>query len=177
VSRQPYFWTPTNPRPVTSIFGMTNMPAEPEPFWPFAIVLVAICIPFFSIIGFLSTKYGYSIWAQKTKELWRWLQPNKASQVSNDTDLEAPIGVNHTKSTEEGMRLRLKDGEEAPRRRPGHKPVGSYPHIQCMVERTGEGRESGLSRMGTVMDEDELDREKAKSGRTGGDTIINIHDP
>jgi hypothetical protein len=46
-----------------------------------------------------------------------------------------------------------------------------------MVERTGEGRESGLSRMGTVMDEDELDREKEKSGRTGGDMIINIHDP
>jgi Mg2+ and Co2+ transporter CorA len=41
---------------VTSIFGMTNMPEHPASYWPFGVTLVAICIPFFSIIGFLSTK-------------------------------------------------------------------------------------------------------------------------
>jgi hypothetical protein len=154
---------------------MTNMPAEPAPFWPFAIVLVAICIPFFSIIGFLSTKYGYSIWAQKTKELWRWFRPKKISEVPNDNGSECQTGVNRTMSTEEGMRLRLKNRGEAPKRRSGHKPAGNYPHIQRMVERMGEGRESGLSRMGTVVD-DESNQEKEKIGSMGRDTIINIRD-
>jgi hypothetical protein len=154
---------------------MTNMPAEPAPFWPFAIVLVAICIPFFSIIGFLSTKYGYSIWAQKTKELWRWFRPNKKSKLFKDIDLEAPTGVNRIVSTEKWMRLRLKDRGQAPRRRSGYKPPRKYPHIQRMVERIGEGRESGLSRMGTVA-EHESSQEKGKLGSTGSDTIINIRD-
>jgi hypothetical protein len=157
---------------------MTNMPAEPAPFWPFGIVLAAICIPFFSIIGFLSTKYGYYTMAQKTKEFWRWLQPNKKSRIPNDTDLEAPVRVNRTLSTEEGMRLRLrsKDAEkdEIPRRRSGQRTTSNYPHIQRMVERMGEGRESGLARMGTVVDEQDLGQEKEKSGNTGRDMIIDM---
>ena len=160
---------------------MTNMPAEPAPFWPFGVVLAAICIPFFSIIGFLSTKYGYYTMAQKTKEFWRWLRPNKDSRIPNDTDLEAPVRVNRTLSTEEGMRRRLrsKDAEkvEIPRRRSGHRATSNYPHIQRMVERMGEGRKSGLTRMGTVNDDEEAEREKEKNGNTGRDIIIDIRDP
>ncbi|KAI4650624.1 hypothetical protein J4E93_002981 [Alternaria ventricosa] len=168
---------------VTSVFGMTNMPESPANFTPFAIVLVTICIPFFSIIGFLSTKYGYSIWAQKTKELWRWLRPRPQSKVPNDTDLDPPKRVDRTMSTEEGMRLRLRGAEHMPmgvgvgmgRRRSSQRPAPSHPHIQRMVERMGEGRESGLTRLGTVVADDEhSDHSKEKNGSMGRDAVIDI---
>ncbi|KAI4623993.1 hypothetical protein J4E80_003805 [Alternaria sp. BMP 0032] len=168
---------------VTSVFGMTNMPESPANFTPFAIVLVTICIPFFSIIGFLSTKYGYSIWAQKTKELWRWLRPKPQLKIPNDTDLEPPRRVDRTMSTEEGMRLRLRGAEHMPmgvgvgmgRRRSSQRPAPSHPHIQRMVERMGEGRESGLTRLGTVVADDEhSDHSKEKNGGTGRDAVIDI---
>jgi hypothetical protein len=165
---------------------MTNMPAHPAPLWPFAIVLVAICIPFFSIIGFLSTKYGYSIWVQKTKELWRWLRSKKQPDIPNDTDLAPPTRVNRTLSTEEGMRLRLKErdgmdmgvGLGMARRRSSQRPAPSHPHIQRMVERMGEGRESGLTRMGTVVADDKyFDKEKEKEESVSRDTVIDIREP
>ncbi|KAI4918927.1 uncharacterized protein J4E92_000848 [Alternaria infectoria] len=168
---------------VTSVFGMTNMPESPANFTPFAIVLVTICIPFFSIIGFLSTKYGYSIWAQKTKELWRWLRPRPQLKIPNDTDLEPPRRVDRTMSTEEGMRLRLRGAEHMPmgvgvgmgRRRSSQRPAPSHPHIQRMVERMGEGRESGLTRLGTVVADDEhSDHSKEKNGSMGRDAVIDI---
>ncbi|KAI4635082.1 uncharacterized protein J4E87_000031 [Alternaria ethzedia] len=168
---------------VTSVFGMTNMPESPANFTPFAIVLVTICIPFFSIIGFLSTKYGYSIWAQKTKELWRWLRPKPQPKIPNDTDLEPPRRVDRTMSTEEGMRLRLRGAEHMPmgvgvgmgRRRSSQRPAPSHPHIQRMVERMGEGRESGLTRLGTVVADDEhSDHSKEKNGSMGRDAVIDI---
>lgn len=155
---------------------MTNMPESPAPFWPFGITLAAICIPFFSIIGFLSTKYGYSIWAQKTRELWRWMRPKAASTTPNDTALEPPTTrVNRTMSTEEGMRLRLKEREAVPRRS-SQRPVPSHPHIQRMVERMGEGRQSGLTRMGTVVSDEETSKEKEGSDVTTKDTVIDIRD-
>ncbi|KAI8932304.1 hypothetical protein NX059_010500 [Plenodomus lindquistii] len=161
---------------VTSVFGMTNMPDEPYPFWPFGVTLAAICVPFFSIIGFLSTKYGYSIWVQKTKELWRWIRPKGKSAVPNDTDLEPPITrVNRTLSTEEGMRLRMKQKEAAPRRSTA-RAAPSHPHIQRMVERMGEGRQSGLTRMGTVLSDEMTGCEKEGSETTTRDTVIDIRD-
>jgi hypothetical protein len=165
---------------------MTNMPESPADFTPFAIVLVTICIPFFSIIGFLSTKYGYSIWAQKTKELWRWLRLKTQPGIPNDTDMDSPTRVNRTMSTEEGMRLRLRGGEAMPmgvgvgmaRRRSSQRPAPSHPHIQRMVERMGEGRESGLARMGTVVADDEhSDSGKEKNGGMGKDAVIDIREP
>ncbi|CAA9960814.1 hypothetical protein CFE70_004190 [Pyrenophora teres f. teres 0-1] len=163
---------------VTSVFGMTNMPGDGSPFWPFGIVLVAICIPFFSIIGFLSTKYGYSMMAQKSKQLWRWMRPKREPSVPDDTDLNPPVRPHRSLSTEEGMRLRLKD-RDVPvngatgtgRRRSSQRPAPSHPHIQRMVERMGEGRESGLTRMGTVVDDDEK-----KSVSLGRDAVIDIHE-
>jgi hypothetical protein len=162
---------------------MTNMPESPAPFWPFAIVLVAICIPFFSIIGFLSTKYGYAIWAQKTKELWRWLRPNNKIKVPDDTALEPPTRVNRTMSAEAGMRLRLGDSEGMntgagmSRRRSSGRPAPSHPHIQRMVERMGEGRESGLTRMGRVVHDEKSDTEKETNGSKGRDAVIDIREP
>jgi hypothetical protein len=144
---------------VTSIFGMTNMQAEPAPFWPF-------------IIGFLSTKYGYSMWAAKTAQFWRWLRPKKEEDDPNADDWEKPAHVNRTLSTEEGMRLRLKNQPMHHRRRSSNRPAPSHPNIQRMVERMGEGRKSGLTRMGTVVGDDE----KTENGSTGKDTVVDIRD-
>lgn len=154
---------------------MTNMPAEPAPFWPFGIVLAAICVPFFSIIGFLSTNYGYHIWAKKTKQFWRWMRPRNDATVVPDTEFEAPPRVNRTMSTEEGMRLRLNAKEAAPRRSI-QRPAPSHPHIQRMVERMGEGRTSGLTRMGTVLGDDELSKERRGTAKTSKDTVIDVQE-
>ncbi|KAH7066201.1 hypothetical protein BKA63DRAFT_496058 [Paraphoma chrysanthemicola] len=155
---------------VTSIFGMTNMQESPAPFWPFGVTLAAICIPFFSIIGFLSTKYGYHMWATNASRLWRWLFPKKPTAATNDKEADPPTRVTRTLSTEEGMRSRMKD-QEMLRRRSSHRPTPSHPHIQRMVERMGEGRQSGLVRMGTVV----TDEEKG-DGSTGKDTVIDVKD-
>ncbi|KAJ4401777.1 hypothetical protein N0V91_007676 [Didymella pomorum] len=159
---------------VTSIFGMTNMPAEPAPYWPFAITLVAICVPFFSIIGFLSTKYGYHVWATKTRQLWRWLRPKPNAEEEKETEYTGTPRKNRSMSTEEGMRMRIRDREPLPRRS-SHRPPPSHPHIQAMVARMGEGRQSGLTRMGTLTEVDSDTR--SSSGRTTKDTIINIQEP
>ncbi|KAH7092600.1 hypothetical protein FB567DRAFT_463822 [Paraphoma chrysanthemicola] len=155
---------------VTSIFGMTNMQESPAPFWPFGVTLAAICIPFFSIIGFLSTKYGYHMWATNASRLWRWLFPKKPAADTNDKEVDPPARVSRTLSTEEGMRSRMKD-QEMIRRRSSHRPTPSHPHIQRMVERMGEGRQSGLVRMGTVV----TDEEKG-DGSTRKDTVIDVKD-
>ncbi len=163
---------------VTSVFGMTNMPTTPAPFWPFGVVLAAICIPFFSIIGFLSTKFGYSIWVAKTKQFWRWMRPKKEAARPEDEDFEHPGRVNRTWSTQEGMRQRLQHPEML-RRRSSARASMSHPNIQRMVERMGEGRPSGLTRMGTVMGEDELVKEKDDnvSPTRTRDTVIEIREP
>jgi hypothetical protein len=161
---------------VTSIFGMTNMPAEPAPYWPFAITLAAICVPFFSIIGFLSTNYGYHVWATKTRQLWHWIRPRPKVEEESETEYTGQTRMSRSMSTEEGMRMRIRDREPLLRRSMS-RPPPSHPNIQAMVARMGEGRQSGLTRMGTVMESEEADTDAGSSGRTTKDTIINIREP
>jgi hypothetical protein len=148
---------------------MTNMPAEPAPYWPFAITLVAICIPFFSIIGFLSTNYGYHMWATKTRQFWRWLRPKPDPEEEIEAEYTGIARKNRSMSTEEGMRNR-----EQPPRQSMQRPPPTHPHIHAMVERMGEGRRNGLVRMGTLT---EVDSETGSTGRTTRDTLINIQEP
>ena len=84
------------------------------------------------------------------------------------------------------MRLRLKErdgmnmgvGLGMARRRSSQRPAPSHPHIQRMVERMGEGRESGLTRMGTVVADDKhFDKEKEKKESVSRDTVIDIREP
>lgn len=163
---------------VTSVFGMTNMPADPSPYWPFAITLAAVCIPFFSLIGFLSTDFGYRIWAKKTKQLWRWIRPKPKPDSAEEDEAFEPNPVNRTLSTEEGMRLRMgsQAGAVQPRRdrkaeseRGGRESL-SHPHIRKMVEAMGEGRQSGLVRMGTVVGNEA----GAEGTRESKDTIVDV---
>jgi cell division septum initiation protein DivIVA len=158
---------------VTSIFGMTNMPAEPAPYWPFAITLVAICITFFSIIGFLSTNYGYHMWATKTRQFWRWLRPKPDPEEEIEAEYTGIARKNRSMSTEEGMRMRIRNREQPPRQSM-QRPPPTHPHIHAMVERMGEGRRNGLVRMGTLT---EVDSETGSTGRTTRDTLINIQEP
>ncbi|KAF2677383.1 hypothetical protein K458DRAFT_447032 [Lentithecium fluviatile CBS 122367] len=170
---------------VTSVFGKTNMPAEPAPFWHFGITTVAICVPFLSLIGFLSTNFGYGIWAAKTKQLFRWLRlkPKPKSTESAQEGFEPHI-VNRTLSAEEGMRLRVgghggsgsgshtrKERRES--HREGHRDSISHPHIRKKVEAMGEGRQSGLVRMGTVVGSE---NETKESVRASKDTIVHVKD-
>ena len=61
------------------------------------------------------------------------------------------------------------------RRRSSQRPAPSHPHIQRMVERMGEGRESGLTRLGTVVADDEHSgHSKEKNGSMGRDAVIDI---
>ncbi|KAF7187701.1 hypothetical protein HII31_11040, partial [Pseudocercospora fuligena] len=49
---------------VTSVFGMTNMPTQ-ESYWLFGVVMAAICVPFFILIGSLNTNRGMNFWLSK----------------------------------------------------------------------------------------------------------------
>ncbi len=57
---------------VTSVFGMTNMPAE-HFFRYFAITMAAVCIPFFGLIAFLNTTAGMDFWLNKWQRLRAWV--------------------------------------------------------------------------------------------------------
>ncbi|KAF2013925.1 hypothetical protein BU24DRAFT_424942 [Aaosphaeria arxii CBS 175.79] len=139
---------------VTSVYGMTNMPEYPASFWPFGLTLASVCLPFFGLVGFLSTDFGYRIWMAKTKAVWRWLRP-KPDPTDEAEEFE-PSPMNRTMSTREGMALRI--GEEKRRRdtdagldrRPSHVSRPSHPHIKRMVEAMNEGKPAGVTRASTM---------------------------
>lgn len=140
---------------VTSVYGMTNMPAEPSSFWPFGLTLATVCLPFFGLVGFLSTDFGYRIWMAKTKALWRWMRP-KPNHEDEDGGFE-PHAPGRTLSTEEGMLLRMGQGQiEDPgaatiaggsenaatgiERRGSYNPRPSHPNIKKMVQAMNENK-------------------------------------
>lgn len=167
---------------VTSVFGMSNMSGEESTLWKFGITTVAISVPFFSLIGFLSTQFGYGIWVAKTKQMYRWMRSNKKQKpVEQVEDGANNPGVERTLSTEAGMRQRMgsqmpEPDTSRPRRdrremRREQSESFSHPHIRRMVEAMGEGRQSGLTKLGTVLS-DEGDASKDNIGNTRKDTII-----
>ncbi|CAI6334548.1 unnamed protein product [Periconia digitata] len=167
---------------VTSVFGMTNMPENPASYWPFGVTLLAICIPFFSLIGFLSTNFGYRIWAAKTKQLYRWLWPKPKTQDTNASENAEPSGsgINRTYSTEEKMQLRMGErsrrGSETRTRERGFSfrerkgENESHPNIKRMVEAMGDGRQSGLVRMGTLRASQDVGQSESR------DTVVEVRD-
>ena len=126
---------------------MTNMPAEPAPYWPFAITLVAICIPFFSIIGFLSTNYGYHMWATKTRQLWRWLRPKPDPEEEMEAEYTGIARKNRS------MVERMGEG-----RRNGLVRMGTLTEVDSETGSIG----------GTT---------RGSTGATTRDTSINIQEP
>lgn len=163
---------------VTSVFGMTNMPADPAPYWPFAITLAAICIPFFSLIGFLSTNFGYRIWAAKTKLVWRLLRPKRSAPGALPASAPGPGSMNRTLSTEEGMRKRMGESQDADQRRRDvpkerrDREIVSHPNIKRMVEAVGERRAVEMVRIGTVArSEGETDKETDLGSK---DTVVEV---
>jgi hypothetical protein len=151
---------------VTSVYGMTNMPTDPE-YWMFGITLATVCVPFFSLVGFLSTDLGYRLWMAKTKALWRWMRPKRSVKSA---DMFQPDPINRTLSTDEGMQKRLGhvqgDGKAQMHVRKESGAASAFPNIKRMVEATGEGK-SGLSRMGTVTSSEEVREERADDRQAG----------
>lgn len=150
----------------TIVYGMTNMPTEPH-YWMFGVTLATVCVPFFSLVGFLSTDLGYRIWMAKTKALWRWMRPKPSLKITNESEFQ-PNPVNRTLSTDEGMQKRLGQGQGQAQTQTHNRPVSSsrpsHPNIQKLVEAIGEGNQGGVSRMGTVVSSDEVRDEEASAG-------------
>lgn len=117
-------------------------------FWKFGVTLATVCVPFFLLIGFLNTDSGYRLWMEKTKQLWHWLRP-KPKPKDDAQDFE-PSPMNRSWSADEGMRMRLGEGVGMRRQSSQQEQGASHPNIRKMVEAMGEGRQSGLVRMGTV---------------------------
>lgn len=55
---------------VTSVFGMTNMPTS-QVYWPFAVVTICVCVPFFFLVGSLNSTRGLRFWRNKTSAAFR----------------------------------------------------------------------------------------------------------
>jgi hypothetical protein len=96
---------------VTSVFGMTNMPTEHH-YWAFGITIAAICIPFFCLIGTLSTDWGFAFWRKKTATMYAFFarrKRNKNKEGSDGAHDKDTDGVEMSRSTSaaEGMALRL----------------------------------------------------------------------
>jgi hypothetical protein len=96
---------------VTSVFGMTNMPTEHH-YWAFGITIAAICIPFFCLIGTLSTSWGFEFGRQKSAAVYAFFvrrRRNKSKQGEDGEEDEDTDGEEMSRSTSaaEGMALRL----------------------------------------------------------------------
>ncbi|OQO10770.1 hypothetical protein B0A48_04070 [Cryoendolithus antarcticus] len=100
---------------VTSVFGMTNMPSR-ESYWLFGCVTVAVCVPFFVLIGSLNTTTGMRFWRAKTAALLRnigrflaWLIScgGRRKDDSDDEDdmSESDSGIGNGSRTQFGYRL------------------------------------------------------------------------
>lgn len=153
------------------------MSTEPN-FWKFGVTLATVCIPFFLLIGFLNTDSGYRLWMEKTKLIWRWIRPKKKTETNDDAEFE-PAPVSRSLSSEEGMKARM--GANATARRPQHDTRPSHPNIKRIVEAMGEGKESGLTRMGTVQFEgiasiSDTSKEKEDGQASTNDTVIDVRD-
>ncbi|KAF2792843.1 hypothetical protein K505DRAFT_325900 [Melanomma pulvis-pyrius CBS 109.77] len=150
---------------VTSVYGMTNMSTEPH-YWMFGVTLATVCVPFFSLVGFLSTDLGYRIWMAKTKALWRWMRPKPSLNITNEPEFQ-PNLVNRTLSTDEGMQKRLGQGQGQAQTQTHNRPVSSsrpsHPNIQKLVQAIGEGNQGGISRLGTVVSNHEVRDEEASA--------------
>lgn len=85
---------------VTSVFGMTNMPQSPS-FWQFGVVLVAVCVPFFVLIGSLNSNRGMMFWQHRVEYVYaklvtlfgwfsrRWAKKQKDEQECEKEEDEA----------------------------------------------------------------------------------------
>ncbi|CZT42498.1 uncharacterized protein RSE6_02413 [Rhynchosporium secalis] len=60
---------------VTSVFGMSNMGDEVQ-FTDFTITMIAVCVPFFLLIGSLNTTSGMEFWRRKWHVVLAWLFRN-----------------------------------------------------------------------------------------------------
>lgn len=160
---------------VTSVYGMTNMETSPE-FWKFGVTLATVCVPFFLLIGFLNTDSGYRLWVEKTKAIWHWFKSKKKTGEDKAEDFEASP-VSRSWTTEEARKLRMGSGQR-PESGSGHARVKSdssttHPHILRMVEAMGEGKQSGLARMGPInvgasKEEQEAEEKESESSTAKG---------
>nr|OQO15416.1 hypothetical protein B0A51_17250 [Rachicladosporium sp. CCFEE 5018] len=94
---------------------MTNMPSR-ESYWLFGCVTVAVCVPFFVLIGSLNTTTGMRFWRAKTAALLRnigrflaWLIScgGRRKDDSDDEDdlSESDSGIGNGSRTKFGHRL------------------------------------------------------------------------
>lgn len=96
---------------VTSVFGITNMPNERH-YWAFGVTRAAICVPFFCLIGTLSTTWGFEYGRKKTAaffSLFSRKRPNRSKETSTfEKEPESKRGqARRSTSAAEGMALRL----------------------------------------------------------------------
>lgn len=144
------------------------MPPYPASFSPFGITLAAICVPLFSLIGFLSTNFGYRIWERKTKALYHWILRIRAywkSQPKNTNDaLFNPRQKHWSLSNKKGAQSNLGEQENSDTEQ-NDKGEESHPNIKKMVKAIGEGRQSG-----PVWNEKAVEEDKSASK----DAVIDI---
>lgn len=96
---------------VTSVYGMTNMPSEQQ-YWPFGVTVAAVCVPFFCLIGTLSTRWGFEHAQKKTAAFFSLFSRKKRNgneETSRVGDAEESDKVLSRRSTSasEAMSLRL----------------------------------------------------------------------
>ncbi|KAF2730938.1 hypothetical protein EJ04DRAFT_536948 [Polyplosphaeria fusca] len=124
---------------VTSVYGMTNMSTDPE-MWKFGITLGTICIPFFALVTFLNTDFGYRLVIKKEAK------PEEAKEAKRNS-IDRGL-LNRSTSTEEGMKLRLGQATEG-LGRSERTPRYSHPNIKNIVAAVGEGKRADVLRVRT----------------------------
>src|SRR5436190_13445596 len=93
---------------VTSVFGMTNMDPNAN-FWRFGVVLAAVCVPFFLLIGSMNTTSGMRFWREKFGEaIWKRIASiNRISTNGEKTSADMPQKQARSQSATEGMARRM----------------------------------------------------------------------
>ncbi|KAI9687167.1 MAG: hypothetical protein M1822_002578 [Bathelium mastoideum] len=113
---------------VTSVFGMTNMPADND-LWTFGVVTATVCVPFFVLVGSLNTTRGLRWWREKTglgfrkmggllgwavgvgRKGKKWVREGNRKHVYDDEEGASEnqgAPVIRSRSAQEGIAMRLR---------------------------------------------------------------------
>jgi hypothetical protein len=146
---------------VTSVYGMTNMSTDPE-MWRFGVTIATVCIPFFALVLFLNTDFGYHLLMSQTKRAWRLIKPKKDPEVEEEQEDNVKEALlSRSSTTEDGMRLRLGQAKEG-LGRSERSARYSHPNIKNIVEAVGEGKRADIVRMRTNSASIKVDEEEVK---------------
>ncbi|KAG9238885.1 hypothetical protein BJ875DRAFT_449779 [Amylocarpus encephaloides] len=161
---------------VTSVFGMTNMD-DNGPFWPFAITLTTLCVPFFLLIGSMNTNRGMEFWTVNVGRPFVHLFKRDPKKMIRSASMNSESD-NEKEDNDKGRLNKIAIAGRSLSAREGIKQRSGQ-FVSASTVEVGEGdrekRTSSPKRaitFGAPIVEEDMDRPRPPERRKTGDEIL-----